>query len=249
MQSISSPDEYHVRLGQLIETVKAKSSADIAAVAAAAFDIMRAGKLVHAWGSGHSSMFARELFYRSSGLSTFSPIYDYNSTGPYGRSSTIIKLDQKEDYADVILAQHDAQPGEMALIFATPGVSPLSVEMCRRLKAAGLRTVAFCGVEYASRLPARHSSGLRLSEVADIVIDMHVPYGDIALSIEGEDIHVGAFGTIIGMYIIQLLVAHIVDLYREKGEQPPIVKAAVLPGAKEHNDAIYSAIRSRMRFL
>ena len=249
MEPASLADAYHARLGQLLETVKEKSLADIQAAAAAAYETMRAGKLVHAWGSGHSSMFPRELFYRSSGLSPFSPIYDYNSTGPFGRSSTIVNLDGRPEYADVILSQHDAQPGEMALIFSTPGVSALSVEMCKRLRDTGLRTVAFCGVDYASRLTPRHPSGMRLPDVADMVVDMHVPYGDIAISVESEDIHVGGFGTVVGIYIVQMLVASIVDLYRRNGEAAPLVKAAVLPDAARHNSEIYKDIRSRLRFL
>jgi uncharacterized phosphosugar-binding protein len=242
-------ETYHVRLGQLLETVKEKSSANIQLAAQAAYETMRAGRLVHAWGSGHSSMFPRELFYRSSGLSPFSPIYDYNSTGPFGRSSTIVNLDGRPEYADVILSQHDAQPGEMALIFSSPGISALSVEMCNRLREAGLKTVAFCGVNYASGLKPRHPSGKRLHDVADIVVDMHLPLGDIAISIEDEDIHVGGFSTLVGVYIVQMLVASIVDLYRHNGETAPLVKAAVLPGAAEHNNEIYKAIRSRLRFL
>jgi len=228
--------------------VRRHSTPQIVEAARLMYTVMRGGGLVHAWGSGHSSMFAREMFYRSGGLAPISPIYDYNTTGPFGRSSTIVKLDQDESYAGAILAQHDLRPGEAVIVFSTPGVSSLSVEMCRRLKALGLTVVVVCGVEYAAGLQARHSSGLKLPDVGDVVIDMHVSHGDVALT-DGEGVSAGALGTVVGMYIAQKLLLATIDEFVANNDDPPIVKAAVLPGAAEHNERVYAEIRGRLRFL
>lgn len=241
-------DNYDRTLLACLRRVRRTSGPQIKEAAKAMYAVMAGGGLVHAWGSGHSSMYARELFYRSGGLAPISPIYDYNTTGPFCRSSTIVKLDQDESYAGAIIAQHEVRSGEAIIVFSTPGVSSLSVEMCRRMKALGLKVIVVCGVEYAQGLQARHSTGLKLPDVGDIVIDMHVNHGDIALT-DPEGVSAGALGTMVAMYIAQKLLMATIDEFIANDLPPPMVKAAVLPGAADHNERVYANIRGRLRFL
>ena len=90
-------------------------------------------------------------------------------------------------------------------------------------------------------------NGKKLYELADIVIDNHVPYGDGVFEYQGTKI--GSVSSIIGSFIAQSLVLEVIRLYDENHIIAPIYQSANTIGGDEHNEVLYKKYRNRIRNL
>ena len=98
-------------------------------------------------------------------------------------------------------------------------------------------------------LKPRNPWGKRLCEVADIVIDNKVPPGDAVLEVPEVKVKVVAASTILNSFIVNPLVAYVVDELVKQGVEPPIWLSGHLPQAKEHNKALFDKYSSLIRLL
>lgn len=71
------------------------------------------------------------------------------------------------------------------------GRCAVAIDIALAAKRKGLTVIAITGVEYSRQFNPWHSSGKRLMEVADIVIDNMSPVGEGAVQIEGLSHKVG----------------------------------------------------------
>ena len=126
--------------------------------------------LIHVFGPGHSHVVAEEAFNRTGGLACVNPIVD--RTG--GRSELV------EGYAAAILEGYELREGEVMVISSNSGVNALPIEMATLAQAQGLSVVAITSLEFSRSLRPKHSSGKRLFELADVVLDNCCPAGDAA---------------------------------------------------------------------
>ena len=75
---------------------------------------------------------------------------------------------------------------------------------------------------HSSRNAPRHSSGLRLYEAVDYVLDTCVPEGDALVEIEGLDYPVASSSTIVSSVMMISLLAQIAGELAERNYQPII---------------------------
>ncbi len=72
---------------------------------------------------------------------------------------------------------YDMRPGEVLIVMSHSGRNPGPVEAALYGKQKGLKVVTVTSLLQSSKQSSRHSSGKRLFELADVVIDSHVPLG------------------------------------------------------------------------
>ena len=73
---------------------------------------------------------------------------------------------------------------------------------------------------------SKHESGLRLDEVADLVLDHRAPAGDSAVWVPGLDTPVAPVSSVSGCTIINLLKAEVARLLTAAGAPPLVLTAA-----------------------
>ena len=95
--------------------------------------------------------------------------------------------------------------------------------------------VALTAMDHTTAVQSRHSSGKKLFEISDIVIDTHVPAGDAATPIEGIPMKVGPLSTVAAVGIMDAIVVQTTDLIVRKGGTPPVRISRDLPGGDENN--------------
>ena len=69
-----------------------------------------------------------------------------------------------------------------------------------------MKVIGVTSVQHSSASPSRHSSGQKLYEVADIVIDTHASLADASIRIDGLQAPVGANSTSITIAIAHAIV-------------------------------------------
>jgi uncharacterized phosphosugar-binding protein len=147
-----------------------------------------------------------------------------------------------------VLEGEDLRPGEVVVVVSNSGVNQVPVEIALGCRDRGLRVVALTNVEQAKATAARHASGAKLHELADVVVDNRCPVGDAAVTLAGGD-RVGPMTTVIGAAVVAALAGRVAELLRERGATPPVVVSQNLDGrdATGRNQRLLRAYRGRTR--
>ncbi len=199
-------------------------------------DSLIAGGIFHLFGSGHSNLIAIEGNGRAGGLVPVQSIAD----------PTEGKAERLEGYAAILLNQSDLRPGEVLIIASNSGINPVPVEMAMEAKKRGLKVVAVTSMEHTQSTASRHSSGKKLYQVADLVIDNCGVVGDAAMEVEGAPGKTGATSSIAGAAIINAITVQVVENLAKQGKTPPILISANIPGGDEHNKRIQAQYKERL---
>ena len=68
----------------------------------------------------------------------------------------------------------------------------------------------------------KHKDGVKLKDIADVVLDNCSLIGDAAVAIEGFDMKVGATSTIPSVYLQNAVLVQMVELLVEEGMEPDV---------------------------
>lgn len=243
------------RLRAAFDAVVETQQPAIAAAAALVVASLRAGGVVQVFGTGHSRSFAMEIAGRAGGLVPANRI-SITDLVFYGDLTPAAVLDphleRDPSLAASLLAVHDIRPADVFLICSNSGGNGSTVELARLVKEHGHPLVAVTSMDHTSKITSRHPSGLRLFELADVVIDNRGVFGDAELPLpagpDGEERGaVLATSTVTSALIAQLLVTEVCGLLLEAGEEVPVLISANIPGGDAHNDRLRERYGSRVR--
>lgn len=201
-QPLPASQAYLRGLRQLLERVELEQERHIEAAAQVMADCIRGGGIVHLFGSGHSMLPALEVFPRYGSFVGLHPIVDprllwFNVLGSFGVPEMLF-LQNTEGYADVMLDGQHLHEGDVLVVFSHGGTSAVVVDAARYAKARGMTVIAVSS-SAASTAGARHSSGLKLSDLADLTVDTFAPRGEALVDVDGLQEPVGAVTTVLAM--------------------------------------------------
>ena len=236
---------YLSTLRELIAMMAGDENDRIADVAEVLTASIANGGIVHVFGSGHSSLLAQEVFYRAGGLVPFNAMLDVNLT-IFGSSRATL-LERLEGYGPSLLTNYEVHPGEVVIVISNSGINPVPIEVAETARANGATVVAVTSAEVYANAVSRHSSGRRLVDVADFVLDTHVPAGD-AIEPVG-DVSVGAASTVLGAALLNALVVATTERLVAQGLPVPAFVSQNVPGGDEHNAALIDRYRARIPLM
>lgn len=206
------------------------------------------GRVLHYFGAGHSHMLGDELFYIAGGLVPVNAIQEPGLMVVNGASKST-KMEQLPGLAAIVSSESQLNPGDVILIASNSGVNQVPVEAAAEAKKAGANVIALTSVSSSRAIPVLNSEGVRLCDLADVVIDTHVPHGDAAVQVDGMDQKVGPVSTAIGVAIVNALVVRVVEKLIERGIETPVLTSANVPGGVDQNAAQLARYRSIVRSL
>ncbi|MGO9274376.1 MAG: sugar isomerase domain-containing protein [Terriglobia bacterium] len=240
-----STEDYLSRIGKIISMISQTQKQKIEAAAEAFASSIQAGGRVYLFGSGHSVIPVLDIFPRYGSFVGFYPIYDprlmwFNVVGP-GGARELLWLEQREGYVPIVLQSYQLEPNDTILIFSHGGLNAAPVEMAIEAKRKGLTVVSVSSDENRRQAQAKHSSGKKLADAADIAIDNCVPPEDALVSVEGSQEKFAAGSTVAAVSIAMALVAETGVRLVRKGAKPPtfVSPNAGLPA--DHNQNVFHA--------
>lgn len=184
-------------------------------------DITAKGDMVHVFGPGHTHTLTDEMAFRAGGLASINPIMDPGMIPAFGPAKGIA-LENLEGFGRVLLETHSTKPGEAIIIVSNVGRLPVVMDMGLAAKEAGLTIVTLASLGFSRSVPATHSSGKKLYEIADIIIDNKCPPGEAALEMKGWDRRVGPATMIANAWILNAMVVEAIGILEERGGMPPV---------------------------
>ena len=241
-------------LRDAFEKVVDSQQEQIAAAAALVVESLTAGGVIQVFGTGHSRSFAMEIAGRAGGLVpanriTIPDLAFYGDLTPAQVMDPYLERDPS--LAAQLLAVHDIQPADVFIICSNSGGNGSTVELARLVKERGHRLIAVTSLDHTTRITSRHPSGLRLFEVADVVIDNRGVFGDAELPLPpdadgNERGAVLATSTVTSTLIAQMLVTEVCGLLLEAGQEVPILISANIPSGDAHNERLRERYGARL---
>ncbi len=213
--------------------------------------------LVHLFGTGHSRIPVEEIFPRHGSFPGFHPIVELSLTfhnqvvGANGQRQAMF-LEKVEGLGEEILRNFIFSPHDSFMIFSNGGVNGSVIDMALGAKARGLPVIAVVSVAHSNASPVRHSSGKRLIDVADVVIDNCTPVGDALVKIDGLAYPVAPSSTYGYMLIVNALKALVADELTRRGQPPLVLTSSALIGSEASADLFnrtYDDYRARISRL
>jgi uncharacterized phosphosugar-binding protein len=192
--------------------------------------------LIFTFGSGHSQLLALEAAGRAGGFAGVQVILDPG----FGRS------EQLEGYGTTLLRDVAWSRRDCLIVISHSGRNPAAIEVALAGRASGLRVVAITALDYSRASRSRHSSGRRLFEAADVVLDTHGVPGDATVAIEGVEVRTGPTSTIVGAALLNAVMVAAVAVLARSGVEPPLVRSYNLEGSEANNDRVQARYRGRV---
>lgn len=248
-------NRYFTTLAERLEVVRANEGANIEAAAQVSADSIAAGKLVFTFGTGHGSLPAIESFPRTGTIVGFRPIVEssmisfHRVLGDMGARQYRF-IHAQEGYGRAILSSHQIVAGDSMILFSHSGINAVIMDIALDCKERGMKVIAVTSIPHSSATPSRHSSGKRLYEVADVVIDTHAPKADANLKIEGLESPVGASSTSVTIAVAHAIVARTAEILVERGIKPHVMVSPNTTDkvkATAQNDENYAELWKRLR--
>lgn len=247
MSEYSPSDRYFATIGALLDRLHAEQTPAIQEAAQMCATCIGADGVVHVFGSGHSHMMAEEVFHRAGGLMAFNAMLDINLT-LFGTLNAGL-VERAEGYAAVLLESFGVRPGEVVIVVSNSGINPVPIELAIHARELGASVIAITSASSYREIPSRHSTGLKLTDVADLVIDSVVPRGDAIIDLPGLDTPLGAASTVLGAAIMNALVVEVGADLLAAGRQPPVIVSQNIPSGDERNRAVMDHYRPRLTLL
>jgi len=209
----------------LLQQMKESQGPAIRKAAVLVGDTIMKGGLVYTFGSGHSQLLSQEVHARAGGLYPVMQIVD----PLWGRAERL------EGYGEILLKGLPFKAGETAFVISNSGRNPEPVEVAQRLKEMGLHVVAVTSMAHSESVSSRHSSGVKLYQVCEVVLDTGTPPGDATLDFKGLSARAGAVSTVLGAALMNAVMAEAIQYMLDHEFEPPVLKSANLDGSDEYN--------------
>ncbi|MBP5312398.1 MAG: SIS domain-containing protein [Clostridia bacterium] len=212
-------------------------------------DAILAKRNVFVFGCSHAGILAEEVFYRTGGLAVINPVFYPGMMLNRRPITDTSRTERIPGLGTEILDGTPADKGDVLIIHSVSGRNTVPVEMALRAREKGLTVICITNLKYSSSVTSRHSSGKRLFEVSDIVIDNMGDVGDAAVTVEGLPERIGPTSTAVGAALINGIVIDAVNDMIAAGIVPPVFMSANLDGGDEHNARIFEEYGSNIFYM
>jgi uncharacterized phosphosugar-binding protein len=253
----AAAQEYYDRTISLLEGLRDTQIRNVDEAAEICAERIAKEGLVFLFGAGHSRMMCEEMTPRQGGfVGFFALVEDAVSShasivGTNGLRAPLF-LEKYEGYAEEILKSFKFGPHDAFILISTSGIRPLIVEMAMGARERGLPVIAVVSREHCEQSPPAHSSGKKLIDVADVVLDNRCPPGDCVLELEGMEWRTGPVSTITGGMLINMLRVEVAERLLARGIKPEVLPSHQFVGdasADEQLGRFYEAYRKSLAHL
>jgi len=211
-------------------------------------DVLRADRLVHVFGTGHSHMLAEEGLYRAGGLAPVNAILESGLMLHEGAAAST-RLEKLLGYSSIVAEKYGFAEGDLLIVVSNSGVNAVPVEMAMRAREAGLQVLAVCSMAYSKAAELKAGVPARLYEIADLTLDNLGTPGDAEVEVDGIGLKVGPTSTVIGAALLNAVFVEAACALAAEGTEPPVYRSGNMPGATDHNRQLIERFEGRIRHL
>lgn len=230
-------------LRQLLADSGQRAAAEMEAAAQRIADSLSTGGVLHVFGTGHSQLVALELAERAAGLAAVNAMAVPALSPVDGRRAAA--TERLAGYGSLVVEHEDLRAGEVLVVVSNSGINAVPVEVAAAARERGLFVVAVTSRAHSLAAGSRHPTGLRLLDVADLVLDTGVPPGDAAVALPGGP-PTGPLSTVTAAAMLHAVTSRAAELMAAAGDEPPVLTSQNLD---DHgvNEGLFARFAHRTR--
>lgn len=238
----------------VMDRIEATQLENIRRAAEVMADSIAAGRWVHTFGCGHATIPVEEMYPRIGGFVGFHPMIELpltfftRITGEMGVHQFLF-LERAEGYGREIVKSYTLDPRDTLWLFSHSGLNQVNVDVALAAREIGMKVVVAGSAEAFAGKPPRHSSGKRLFELADVVIDTCVPAVDATVEVAHHQDRVGPVSTMAFTTVVWMTICTVAEMLVERGVRLYIHPSHNVPGdttARERLDAALAEYKRRI---
>ena len=247
-----SLDKYRKEVVSVLDQIWNTQAENIRKAAVMMAESVAKGGLVHLFGSGHSVLPVQDIFPRYGSFPVFRPLMDarlmWQNVIGSGGAKGLLWLERREGYAKVLFENEPIKSGDVMVVFSHGGMNAVGIEVAIEARERGLKVVVVTSMDNQRISKATHSSGKKLSDVGDVVIDNCVPARDALVPIEGWKAPVAAGSTVAFITVAMSIVAEVAAELAKRGiSQPVFVSPNVAGIPADNNPKVFEAYEKNLR--
>jgi len=217
-------------------------------------DSIEAGRWVHTFGCGHSTLPVEEMYPRIGGFVGFHPIIELplsfftHILGDMGVHQFIF-LERVEGYGNQIMKGYNFDKRDTMWLFSHTGINNVNIDVALRSKELGMSVVVFGSAEESRGKKSRHSCGKNIFEIADIVVDSCVPLQDASVDLKNHQDKIGPLSTHAYVSIVWMTITTVAEMLADRNVKLFIHPSHNVPGdttAHERLDAALAEYKRRV---
>jgi uncharacterized phosphosugar-binding protein len=209
-------------------------------------DALARDGILYTFGTGHSHVIAEDVAYRAGGLGPVDAILEPSLTG-HRKVVQSEHMERVEGMAEVILNYYGLSSNDILVVISNSGRNAAPIEMAMGAGVRDVPVIAITSLAHSEGTASRHSSGRKLYELADVVIDNCCPKGDCLLHLEGLQPPVGAGSGAAGLFIMHSIIVQAIQHLLDRGIEPPVFMSGNLDGSDEFNRAVMERYKGRIK--
>jgi uncharacterized phosphosugar-binding protein len=238
--------EYASMMHSLLDQIIESQMVNIERAAQLIGDAIAADGILYTFGTGHSHVVAEDVAYRAGGLAPVDAILEASLTG-HEKVRQSEFMERVEGMAAVIIDYYGITSKDALVVISNSGRNAAPIEMAALAKERGVPVIAITSLAHSQGTISRHSSGKKLYQIADVVIDNLCPKGDAMIHMDGLPVPVGASSGVAGMFIMHTIIVQTIQNLLERGIQPPVFMSGNLDGSDEFNRHLLERYHSRVK--
>lgn len=241
--------QYMDKVTEILKVVRENESG----VIQEAIDLMTEANLnkqsVFIFGASHAGILMEEMYYRAGGMMTINPIFGREVMLDRSPITFTSQMERLEGYGTSLASTVDFKENDVLILHSVSGRNPIIIDIAIAARKKGVKLIGLTNVSYSKSVTSRHSSGKRLFEVVDIVIDNHGDIGDACCDIKGIEQKVGASSTVVGASILNTIIVETCQKLVDNGvKYPPIFYSANLDGGDQLNQDLYEQYKESIHY-
>ena len=173
-------EKYFEELEAIVKRVRETQGDKIMEAAQILADVTERGGMIYGFGTGHSHLVVDDAFWRAATPANYCALLEPSATGNQEITKSYF-VENTYGIGRLIVDYHRITPNDCMIIISNSGNNIAPVDEAIRAKEKGIKVIAITNVEYSKYLPCKHKDGVKLMDVADVVLDNCSAIGDAAV--------------------------------------------------------------------
>jgi uncharacterized phosphosugar-binding protein len=233
------PARYLDELSAALGRARLANQEALAAAARIVEGVICGDGIVYVFGSGHSQLAALELNRRAGSIAAVQVLFD----------PTWGAAEHLEGYGQTLVGEPAPGRSDCLIAISHSGNTATAIDLALEARASGCPVIAVTSISAAGRARPRHACGLKLSQLADVVLDDGAADVDPGISVHGMAARVGPTSTIVAGALLHEIVVDAVSRLAARGLEVPVIMPNSADGGPQHNARLRDRYRGRVRIV
>jgi uncharacterized phosphosugar-binding protein len=244
--------EWLTHARRVMDDIESSQMKNIRKAAGIMADSIAQERWVHTFGCGHATLPVEEMYPRIGGFVGFHPMIELPLTfftrivGEMGIHQFLF-LERAEGFGREIMKGYTFDSRDSVWIFSHSGINNVNIDVALRAKELGMKVIVTGSAAEFAEKKTRHSSGHKVFELADALIDTCVPAVDACVDLADHQDRIGPVSTIAFVTVVWMTIATVAELLVERGQRLHIHPSHNVPGDTTAMERLDSALREYKR--